>query len=356
MATSVSPPIRILLSGPGLIGKRHCELVHGSEDCVLQAIVAPSAPEHDEAASSFGTRRYDTIEDALENETIDAAIISSPNECHFQQALTCLNRRIPTLVEKPLTDNTVTARQLIDAADEAKVPLMVGHHRMHSPLIKSVKECLDANRLGKLVSITGSALFYKPRHYFVEGPWRTRKGGGPLLINMIHEVGLLRFFAGEIAEVTALASSETRQYEVEDSVSIAFRFKSGALGTFILSDTAASSKSWEMTSGENSAYPHYPQEDCYHIAGTLGSIDFPTMRMRRYASADDASWNVPFLQEFLACERADPLRNQMQNLTDVVRGRTPPVVTGLDGYKNMLVIEAIAQSIQQGRATRVREP
>jgi predicted dehydrogenase len=147
----------------------------------------------------------------------------------------------------------------------------------------------------------------------------------------------------------ALASNSVRRFEVEDSVSISLRFANGALGTFMLSDTAASSKSWEMTAGENPAYPHFPDEDCYHFAGTQGSLDFPSMHVRSYAKGSDRSWWVPFLSERLAVERRDPLAAQLDHFIAVIRGQEEPLVTAQDGYRNMLVIEAIACSIQEKR-------
>ena len=71
-----------------------------------------------------------------------------------------------------------------------------------------------------------------------------------------------------------------------------FTFANGALGTFLLSDTAASARSWEQTSQENASYASYADEDCYHIAGTTGSLSVPTMRVRTYPGA--RSWWEPF--------------------------------------------------------------
>ena len=120
-----------------------------------------------------------------------------------------------------------------------------------------------------------------------------KKGWGPILINLIHEIGLLRHFCGEIENVFALAGRKIRNFEVEDTVTIALEFFDGALGNFLLSDTAASSKSWEMTSGENWTYPHFPEEYCYHFAGTNGSLDFPSMRARYYAATQSRRGGTP---------------------------------------------------------------
>jgi predicted dehydrogenase len=353
-------PIRFLVSGPGLIGKKHCGIIRDSEGCELAAVVAPDSPENRATATEFGAAFYTSLKEAIGNASdpsarIDAVIVSSPNAFHFDQALTCIGHNIPVLVEKPITNTLASARELARRATEAKVPVLVGHHRTHSTLLSVADDFLRSEHFGRLVSVMGSAQFYKPQHYFVDGAWRTRIGGGPILINLIHEIGLMRHFCGEISSVVALASSAVRDFEVEDSVSISLRFANGALGTFLLSDTAASSKSWEMTAGENPAYPHFPDEDCYHFAGTRGSLDFPSMHVRSYAKEADRSWWVPFVSDRLAVERKDPLAAQLDHFIAVIRGQEEPIVTAHHGYRNMLVIEAITRSIRETRIVQLAE-
>lgn len=335
-----------ILSGPGLIGSKHARLLADRPDCHLAAIVAPDSDENLAFAKACGAALFTDIGAALTAIRPDAAIISSPNAFHFDQVMTCIRQGVPVLVEKPVTDLVEDARTLADEVDRMGIPVLVGHHRTYSPLLDAAMSFLGTERFGRLVAVQGSALFYKPGHYFLDGPWRTRKGGGPILINLIHEIGLMRHFCGEIHSVFAFAGKNIRNFEVEDTVALNLEFENGALGNFILSDTAASSKSWEMTSGENPTYPHFPLENCYHFAGTNGSLDFPSMHARSYADPAKASWWEEFTPEVLEFTPEDPLRLQLDHFVAVLAGQARPKVSARDGYVNMLVIEAIMRSIE----------
>ena len=109
--------------------------------------------------------------------------------------------------------------------------------------------------------------------------WRREPGGGPILINLIHDIDNLRFIAGEIAAVQAVTSSARRGFAVEDTAAALLRFRDGALGTVVLSDTVAAPWSWELTAGERTSYS-YPQtgQDCYLFAGTNGALAVPSLR------------------------------------------------------------------------------
>ena len=340
----MSDKISVLLSGPGLIGKKHAALISDRPDLDLSVVVAPLSERNAEFARAHGARHYQDVETALDREKIDAAVISAPNEFHHEQAIACLDRGVPALVEKPLTDDIGQARDLVEASDRTGLPVLVGHHRTYSPLLRLARTFIASDDFGDLVCVQGSALFYKPADYFEAGPWRTRKGGGPILINLIHEIGIMRYLCGEIASVSARVSHAKRGFEVEDSAAVLLTFESGAVGTFLLSDTAASSKSWEMTAGENPAYPYFPDQNCYHFAGDNGSLDFPSMRVRTYSGTPDRSWWHGFSEKRLTVAHEDPLALQLDHFVDVVRGDAAPAVSARDGYTNMLVQEAIVRA------------
>jgi predicted dehydrogenase len=215
------------------------------------------------------------------------------------------------------------------------------------------KAVIEEGRLGRLVSVMGSAMFFKPDNYFTDAPWRTVQGGGPILINLIHEIHNLRMLCGDIVAVQAMSSNAVRGFQVEDTAVINLQFASGVLGTFLLSDTAASAKSWEQTSQENKDYATYGDEDCYVIAGDMGSLSVPTMRLKTYPKAADRSWFKPFQVDVLELQREDPLALQLAHFLEVVQGQAKPLVSVRDGLQNLQVVEAIASAIETQQAVRL---
>lgn len=348
--------VRIAVAGAGLIGLRHLEEIAASGDCEVAAIVDP-APKAAEVAARYGAPLHSTLAACLAADKPDGVILATPNALHVEQGLECVAAGVPTLVEKPLAHTLEAGEKLVGAAEKARVPLLVGHMRRHSPIMDEAIRVVRSGRLGTLVAVMGSAVFCKPAadgYFDPPNDWRRRTGGGPILINMIHEVDALRSLMGEIVAVQAQASNATRGFEVEDTVAITLRFEGGALGTFMLSDTAASARSWEQTSQENKAYAAYDDEDAYVVLGTHGSLSIPTMRLRTYACEEDRSWFRPFATQTVPMTRADPLALQIAHFVDVIRGRAPPLVSGRDGLMNLRVVDAIARAAEDGGTIDIR--
>jgi predicted dehydrogenase len=340
-------PLRIAVAGAGAIGRRHIELVLTNRNCTLAAIVDPASSAA-EIAAKAGVPLFASLTDLFARERLDGVILATPNNRHLEHGLACIAAGVPALIEKPIADSIEAGQQLCEAAERAKVKLMVGHHRQHSPIMAKAVDIVRSGRLGRLVAVVVTEMFYKPDRYFDDGPWRREPGGGPIMINLVHEIGNLRALCGEIAAVQAFASQAVRGFPVEDTAAISLRFASGALGTIMLSDTAAAQRSWEQTVREDASFAGYPDEDCCIIAGTHGSLAIPTMRLKTYANIDERSWSKPFQNETVEVERADPLERQLKNFCAVVRGEAEPVVTARDGLQNLRVIDGIIQAVRSG--------
>ncbi|MGF6606001.1 putative dehydrogenase [Paraburkholderia sp. WSM4175] len=338
---------RIAVAGAGYIGRAHLAVAQQSDACTLSAIVDPS-PAAAALAAEAGVPLFRTLDELFERDRPDGVILATPNQLHVEHASRCLAARVPTLLEKPIAPSVDEAATLAADAARSGVPLLIGHHRAHSPIMARARQLIDEGRLGKLVAVMGSAVFFKPDEYFADADWRRQPGGGPILLNMIHEVHNLRMLCGDIVAVQAFSSHATRGFPVEDTVAINLRFANGALGSFMLSDTVASARSWEQTSQENKAYPSYPDEDCYVIAGTFGSLAVPTMRLKTYAKAADRSWWKPFDVSVADMTRDDPLKLQLEHFVRVIHGKEPPLVSAQDGLRNLRITEAIVEAARTG--------
>jgi predicted dehydrogenase len=338
---------KIAVAGAGTIGLAHIGCLRDSATCVLSAIVDPS-PAAVAVAANEGVPLFETFNELFAIAQFDGIILATPNQFHVEQAIWCVNEGVPTLLEKPIATTLADGERLVKAVEASNVPVLIGHHRAHSPIMAKAKEIVDSGKLGKLVGIMGSAVFFKPDRYFADNPWRTQIGAGPILLNMIHEVHSLRMLCGDIVSVQAVSSNAIRGFPVEDTVAITLRFASGALGSFLLSDTAACARSWEQTSQENKAYPSYDDEDCYVITGTFGSLSVPTMRLKTYGKAEDRSWWKPFDTSVAAITREDPLARQIEHFGAVIRGEVKPIVSARDGYENLRITHAINESARTG--------
>ena len=338
---------RIAVAGAGYIGLAHMGAVRASSTCELSAVVdpAPAAKAHADAA---GAPLYASLAELFAKNKPDGVVLATPNALHVPQALECIEARLPMLLEKPIAPTVAQAQRLVDAADKSGARILIGHHRAHSPIMAKAREVVASGVLGKLVAVMGSATFLKPDHYYADAPWRRELGAGPILLNMIHEVHNLRMLCGEIIAVQAFTSNATRGFAVEDTVAINLRFANGALGSFMLSDTAACARSWEQTSQENKAYPSYDDEDCYVIAGTNGSLSIPTMRLKTYPRPEDRSWWKPFEVGVVGMVRDDPIQRQLEHFGAVIRGEAEPLVSARDGLANLRVTEAVVAAAEAG--------
>lgn len=349
----------IAVAGAGVIGRRHIELIQAGPRTRLCAVVDPQPASRDFAAG-LGVPHFSSLEELFAGPAEaqpDGVILATPNHLHVPGALACLHQRVPALIEKPVADSLQAGLQLADALAKRPVPMLVGHHRRHSSTLRAARDAIHSGMLGRVVTVTGSAQFYKPDSYFAQGPWRTRAGGGPILINLIHEMDNLRYLCGELESVHAVASNAVRQFAVEDTVVMTLKFASGALGSFTLSDTVASPRSWEQTSGENTAYARDASQDCYFIAGTQGSLSVPTMHTWSYdpQSKGEPGWMTPFTEKNIALEAVDPLAAQLDHFCDLMAGKAGPIITVADALQSLLAVEAVRRSIATGKAVALQD-
>ncbi len=338
---SLAPAPRIAVVGAGLIGRRHMH--HIMREAALAGIVDPS-PAARQTADQFETPWYDNLQELIDAERPDGVVVATPNRLHVEHGLACIAAGLPVLVEKPIADDVAEATRLVEAAEAKGVALLVGHHRRHNPLIRKASEVIAAGALGRIVTVQAMCWLHKPDDYF-DVAWRRQAGAGPVFINLIHDIDLLRFLCGEIVSVQALDANTIRGLPVEDSAALLVRFAGGAIGTMTVSDAVAAPWSWELTAGENPAYPRTGQS-CYMIGGTDGGLSLPDLGLWHYAGAK--GWWEPIERRALPAGDGDPLALQIRHFCQVIAGETAPLVSGHEGLQTLKVVAAAKIAARSG--------
>ena len=339
---------RIALIGAGAIGRTHIDRITRSANLALAAIVDPT--EAGKAlAVSLNAPWFANHVDMLEAVKPQGAVVATPNATHIPMALDCLARGVAALIEKPVADSVAEARVLVDAQARSGVPVLVGHHRRHNPINRRARDIVQSGQLGQLVSANVMAQFLKPDAYF-DATWRREKGGGPILINLIHEIDMLRFLCGEITSVQALASNAVRGFNVEDTAAAVLRFANGALGTVVLSDTAAAPWCWDFCAGEQDQYPRQAVQS-HFIAGTHGSLSLPDLALWGYRG--QRSWHAELTREQTTVHKADPYTAQLQHFAAVIRGCEAPLCSALDGLRTLQATLAVSEAAASGQAVQL---
>ena len=202
------------------------------------------------AASTAGVAHYGSYKEMLDRERPEGAVVAAPTQLNAEIGLELVARRIPMLMEKLFTSTVESGLELTTAAAAAGVAISVGHHRRFDPAVSEARRILRNGDIGRLVAVSGMWAVRKPDSYF-DVEWRRSPGGGPVLINMIHDIDMLRHFCGEVESVYAETTSRNRRLVVEDSGAIMLRFAAGPLATIAFSDAAPSPWGWERGTADN---------------------------------------------------------------------------------------------------------
>ena len=338
--------VRLAVVGLGFIGRKHAELASQMDECTLVSVSDIDAT-HATTLKNLGARFYVDYQEMLEKEELDGVIVAVPNEFHVAVGTTCLEQGIPILMEKPIAPDLHGADILIDSARRNKVHLLVGHHRRFNPFIEASREMVKSGLIGRLVGAVILLVMFKPPEYF-ESSWRREKGGGPILINLIHEIDTLRYVCGEITRVYAETSNKVRGFPVEDSASISLRFENDAIGSIMLSDCVPSLWSFEATSGENPYFFH-SLGNCHYFFGTEATLTSPPLRRLFYPNPSQRGWQYPIKAEDVKVQGGDPYEKQLRHFCKVLRAEETPRTNGEDGRKTLEVTLSVVKSGETGR-------
>lgn len=206
------------------------------------------------------SKAYDSTEQLLADQDIDAVYIATPPSSHKPLSLLVANAGKHVYVEKPMAMRFEECREIVEACEKKGVRLFVAFYRRAMPRFLKVKEWLDSGVIGDVRCVR--AVQHQPPATEdlsrATLPWRLLpevSGGGKFLDMGIHTLDIFDFWFGAIEQVQGIASNLAGLYDVEDTVTATWRHVSGVQG----------SGSWCYVCGDG--------EDRVEIVGSRGRIE-----------------------------------------------------------------------------------
>jgi predicted dehydrogenase len=301
---------RLVVIGGGLIGIRHLQAVQEHDCCELVGLVDP-----DMGIDAEDVERFADIADVPGG--VDGAIIATPTGLHAEHGIAAAERGWHVLIEKPVAADVEGAQALKAALSNAGVRSLVGHHRRYHSNVQRLRSVLAEGAIGTPVTASVIWAMRKPDNYF-DGNWRTA-GGSPVMINLVHDIDILRFVLGEVSDIACLAGAPLRGGGRIESGAVALRFERGATATISFADTAPSPWGFEAATGEN---PNIgtTHQDMMWITGTQGGISFPSLTQWSGVDWGQAAKRLPVE---VAVNGVVPLAAQLDHFLDVIGGAVP---------------------------------
>lgn len=383
----VKRPVRIGMVGYKFMGKAH---THAYRDLpfyfdtdavpVLQAIAGRNEEGVKSAAKAYGFASYETDwHKLIERDDIDVIDIVTPNNTHADIAIAAAKAGKHVVCEKPLAMNQGQARQMLEAAETAKVVHLLCHNYRFAPAVQFAKQLIDSGRLGRIYHIRAQYLqdwIMDPSFPLV---WRLRKdvtGSGALGDIAAHILDLARFLVGEFHEVVSAmetfikerpvgemtsglhASREGNavgQVDVDDATAFLARFENGALGVFEATRFAAGNRNGNRfeINGEKGSI-RWNLEDMNWLEVYLTDDETGLQGFRRINCTEEvhpyagAYWPpghiIGYEHTFI---------NLFKQLMDGILTGTVPRPNFLDGVKNQAVLAAVEASAASRAWVRV---
>ncbi|MCY3817885.1 MAG: Gfo/Idh/MocA family oxidoreductase [Gammaproteobacteria bacterium] len=357
----MSEPLKIGLIGSGGIANRHLTAFREHRNRVqLMAvcdIVEDAAREY--AARAGVDAIYLDVDDMLREADIEAVDICTTHDTHASLAVAAARAGKHVIVEKAMAHTLQGCRDMIAAADEADVHLMIAQHLRYSPEARAAKRLIEDGKLGEIQAVR--------THLMGGGNGRPRlghwmddraRGGGTLLVTSVHHLDLLRFYVGNVKRVTAVCRSLAphMQNGAEDLVAATLEFESGAIGDVFAvgGSLAPEGRGYMLFGSEGTLHSTTPTKEESEASPTrhFGKlmVAFKNERPRKERQAD--AWTGPTFEPLdtsgIDLPTTDYFVNEILHFEECCRTGREPDSSGRDNIETIKIIMGIFESSRRG--------
>lgn len=350
--------VRTAIIGTGKVSHIHARALVALDESEFVAVCSRDAARAAAFAQQYNLRPYTDIATMIREARVQAVIVCTPHPAHAAPAIQAAQAGAHVLVEKPLAVSLKDCDAIIAAARNARVKLGVVSQRRWYPPVQRVRAAIDAGKIGKPILGMVTMLGWRDEAYYRSDPWRGKwieEGGGVLVNQAPHQLDLLQWFMGPIAEVFAYWDNLNHPYiEVEDTAVAVIRFKNGALGSIVVSNSQKPGLYGKVhVHGENGASVGVQTDGGAMFIAGMSTVQEPPI---------NDVWTVPGEESLLTqwqaedralFERVDTTTHyhqlQVRDFLRAIIEDREPAVNGEEGRKTVELFTAIYRSQHERR-------
>ncbi|MBZ0263316.1 Gfo/Idh/MocA family oxidoreductase [bacterium] len=319
--------IKVGVIGVGRLGRFHTQKYAALQSAELVGVFDQDIERAESVAIEVDSSAFSNVEELLQN--VDAVSIATPTTTHYATGLLALEHGCHILMEKPITDSSSTARELVDIARKQGLFIQVGHIERFNPAVTALRDI----RLDPL---------------FVEAhrlaPY-TSRGADVSVVHdlMIHDIDvLLHWMGNEVERVDAAGVPVISKTADIANTRITFSRKR------IANLTASRISVKQMRKFRMFQQDAYISMDFIKKRaeiykrvekGTLKSIPIP--------GAGDSDQRI-LIKRTRAKKNEDALAREIQAFIRSIQENSVPIVSGEDALTALEVVEEIARQCESG--------
>ena len=350
---SGSDRIRLGVVGAGFIGRVHLTNFAGRAEVELAGITDFLEPLARRAAEEYKVKRvYDSAEQMIDADEIDAVVIGVPNRHHAALAIRALANGKHVLLEKPMARSSAEARKIVEEHEKSGRVLMMAHQQRWNWASRYVKE--HVGELGRIYNAkTG---WWRRKGIPGWGSWFTRKeesGGGPLIDIGVHMLDLALWLMGNPRPVAVFGATFAEfgprkrgigtwgtpewdgVFDVEDLATALIRMQDGSCLTLEVS--------WAAHTAQEGGFVHLMGAD----GGASLQGDRVVFTGQGFGRTFDVEANPPS-----GYEGSRPLLSR--HFVECIREGKEPITSARSGLVNNTILDAIYESSRTGRLVEIK--
>ena len=357
--------IRTGLIGCGKVGHLHAAALQGLPESKFTAVCARSPEKAGAFARKYGVAAFTDVREMIVQAGVEAVCICTPHPQHAGPAIAAAQAGAHLLVEKPLASSLADCDAILAAGRAAGVTVGTISQRRFYPPCQRIHDAVAAGKLGRPILGTATLFGSRDEAYYRSDPWRGSwrdEGGGVLVNQSPHQLDLLLWYLGEPEEVFGYWANLNHPYlEVDDTAVAAIRFKNGALGNILVSNSLNPALNARVSvHGANGASVGVQTDGgAMFVAGQSEITEPPfndlwTLPGEEMLAARWKSEDAELFQRVKATEYFHRL--QIQDFLQAIAEKRPPAVTGEDGRRTVELFTAIYRATRDGRPARFPLP